>query len=54
MRKKGKGPRERGKGYLNWRDKEPPLDRGETDTGKWRFIKGKGEIPCQDEVFSIR
>jgi hypothetical protein len=44
MREKGKGTREKGKGYLPQKDRGLPLDREETDMTK--FIKRKGEPLC--------
>jgi hypothetical protein len=40
--------RERGKGYLLWRDEEPPLDREEADVAHKQIVykKVKGETLC--------
>ena len=48
MSRKGKGTRERRKGYLSQREDGWPLDREDTHghIGKWKFIKVKEESPC--------
>jgi hypothetical protein len=43
MKEKEKGTRERGKGYLSWRDKGLPLDREETDTAHRKMAVYRGE-----------
>lgn len=43
MRGKGKGRREREKGYLPWEDKALPLDRRETDMALRQTVVYKGK-----------
>ena len=55
MREKGKGTRDREKGYLSWGTKDCLWikRRQMWPIGKWRFIKVNEETPCLDEVFKF-
>ena len=44
MREKGKGTREKGKGYLPQKDRGLPLDREETDMAHRQMAVCKNEV----------